>query len=97
MPDLTIERGEGVASDQPSSRATRRHEVYIRRREASAYLLATYGFGAYQTLSKGAVTGDSPEYSKAGRIVLYTREALDAWATGKIGAPRKSSSAAVAA
>ena len=40
------------------------------------------------------MTGHSPVYQKANRIVLYTREALDAWATAKIGAPQKSSSAA---
>jgi len=57
------------------------HDVqYLRRREAAAYLTSRYGFGAEKTLAKGAVTGDSPEYYKAGRIVLYTREALDKWA-----------------
>ena len=60
---------------------------YIRRRKASAYLLEKYGFGAERTLAKGVVTGDTPEFHKAGRIVLYTREALDRWALGKIGEP----------
>jgi len=69
------------------------HDVqYLRRREAAAYLTSKYGFGAEKTLAKGAVTGDTPEFRKAGRIVLYTREALDNWALAKIGAPQKSTS-----
>jgi hypothetical protein len=67
--------------------------VFFRRREAAAYLLTNYGFGAEPTLAKGVVTGDTPEYHKAGRIVLYTREALDAWALGKIRGPVRSTSA----
>ena len=65
---------------------------YIRRRNASAYLIEKYGFGAERTLAKGVVTGDTPEFHKAGRIVLYTREALDRWALGKIGEPVRSTS-----
>ncbi|THD44004.1 MAG: hypothetical protein E7774_11620 [Bradyrhizobium sp.] len=65
---------------------------FLRRAAAAAYLLRKYGFGAERTLAKGAVTGDSPTYRKAGRIVLYTRDALDEWAQSKIGAPRTSSS-----
>jgi hypothetical protein len=69
------------------------HDVqYLRRREAAAYLLSKYGFGAERTLAKGVVTGDTPEFHKAGRIVLYTREALDRWALGKIGEPVRSTS-----
>ena len=67
---------------------------FMRRKAAAKYLLEKYGFGAERTLAKGVVTGDTPAYHKAGRIVLYTREALDAWALGKIGAPRRSSSEA---
>ena len=65
---------------------------FLRRRIAAEYLLQKYGFGAEKTLAKGAVTGDSPEYHKAGRLVLYTREALDKWALSKISAPQKSTS-----
>jgi hypothetical protein len=68
------------------------NDSFLRRRDAAEYLLGKYGFGAERTLAKGAVTGDTPEYRKAGRIVLYTREALDRWALSKIGAPRASSS-----
>lgn len=70
---------------------------YLRRKEAAEYLKSRYGFGAARTLAKGAVTGDTPEFHKAGRIVLYTHEALDAWAQAKIGVPQKSTSDAEAA
>jgi hypothetical protein len=65
---------------------------FLRRKEAAAYLRAKYGFGAERTLAKGAVTGDTPAYQKAGKIVLYTLEALDAWAMSKIGPVRRSTS-----
>jgi hypothetical protein len=65
---------------------------FLRRRQAADYLLTQYGFGAASTLAKGVVTGDSPEYRKAGRMVVYTKTALDEWALAKIGPPRKSSS-----
>lgn len=65
---------------------------FLRRKNAGEYLLGKYGFGAERTLAKGASTGDSPVYSKAGRLVLYRREDLDAWALSKIGAPQRSSS-----
>jgi len=67
---------------------------FLRRKAAGAYFVEKYGFGAPRTLAKAAVTGDGPEYHKAGRAVLYTREALDAWALAKIGAARRSTSAA---
>jgi len=66
---------------------------FLRRDAAAEYLTKTYGFGAARTLAKGVVTGDTPEFHKAGRIVLYTREALDRWALGKIGEPVRSTSA----
>lgn len=65
---------------------------YLRRKEAASYLKSKYGFGSERTLAKGVVTGDTPVYRKAGRIVLYEPDALDAWALSKIGAPQKSSS-----
>lgn len=67
--------------------------TFLRRKAAGAYLTEKYGFGAARTLAKAAVTGDGPEYHKAGRVVLYTREALDKWALAKIGAARRSTSA----
>jgi hypothetical protein len=87
MPDHAIAHVEGVVN--PSMR-------FIRRREAAKYLTDKYGFGAYRTLLKGAVSGDTPAFHKAGRIVLYTREALDVWALAKISGPLKSTSEAAA-
>jgi len=69
-------------------------QTFLRRKPAGVYLTEKYGFGAARTLAKAAVTGDGPEYHKAGRAVLYTREALDKWALAKIGAARRSTSAA---
>jgi hypothetical protein len=68
------------------------HPEYLRRKDAAQDLKSRYGFGASRTLAKGVVTGDTPEYHKAGRIVLYRRESLDAWAASKIGAARRSTS-----
>jgi hypothetical protein len=70
---------------------------FLRRDAAAEYLKSRYGFGSYRTLAKGVVTGNSPEYFKAGRIVLYTRAALDQWALAKIGAARRSTSEVEAA
>lgn len=80
-----------VAAPHPAS-AVGEGTRFLRRKQAAVYLTEKYGFGAAPTLAKGAVTGDSPEFHKAGRIVLYTREALDKWALTKIGAARKSTS-----
>jgi hypothetical protein len=71
---------------------------YLRRQEAARYLTDRYGFGAYRTLAKLASLGGGPEFHKAGeRVVLYTREALDAWALAKISGPIRSTSESVAA
>jgi hypothetical protein len=72
-------------------------QCFLRRRAAAHYLQTKYGFGSYPTLCKGVVTGDSPEYRKAGKIVLYTKEALDAWALSKLGAAVRSTSEACSA
>jgi hypothetical protein len=76
----------------PKGTAAMQDTTFLRRSKASAYLLEKYGFGAERTLAKGVVTGDTPEFHKAGRIVLYTREALDRWALGKIREPVRSTS-----
>ena len=44
------------------------------------------------TLAKGAVTGDTPYFRKAGKMVLYTRASLDERALKKIGPPQRSTS-----
>jgi hypothetical protein len=65
---------------------------YLRRNTAAEYLQAKYGFGAVSTLAKLACVGGGPTFQKAGRAVLYTAEALDAWAQAQIGAVRRSTS-----
>jgi hypothetical protein len=62
---------------------------FLRRVAAAEYLKNKFGFGSERTLAKGVVTGDTPEFHKAGRLVLYTPEALDRWALAKISPPRK--------
>jgi hypothetical protein len=66
--------------------------AFLRRDAAAEYLKNRYGFGSARTLAKGLVTGDTPDYRKCGRLVLYEQEALDRWALVKISAPRRSSS-----
>jgi hypothetical protein len=66
---------------------------YHRRKSAAEYLLKKYGFGAYATLAKLAVTGGGPHFCKVGRMVVYREHELDAWALSKISAPRRSTSA----
>lgn len=65
---------------------------FMRRKQAGDYLTNKYGFGAARTLAKLVVTGGGPEFHKAGRIVLYTKEAIDNWALSKIGVARRSTS-----
>jgi hypothetical protein len=62
---------------------------FLRRTAAAEYLKSKFGFGSERTLAKGVVSGDTPEFHKAGRLVLYTPEALDRWALAKISAPQK--------
>jgi hypothetical protein len=71
---------------------TSSEEQLLRRRQAADYLQSKYGFGAMATLAKGAVTGDTPGYRKAGKMVLYTKGSLDEWALKKIGPPQRSTS-----
>jgi hypothetical protein len=76
----------------PDTLAAEKQKTFMRRVPASTYLKETYGFGGISSLAKGVVTGDTPRYVKAGRLVLYTKEWLDEWALSKIGPPQSSSS-----
>jgi hypothetical protein len=71
--------------------------AFLRERAASEYLTSRYGHGAARTLAKLRCIGGGPEFHKAGRVVLYTREALDSWATGKLSRPLRSTSETTAA
>ena len=66
--------------------------AYLREKAASEYLKAQYGHGAAKTLSKLRCLGGGPEFHKFGRIVVYTRGALDKWATARLSRPLRSTS-----
>jgi hypothetical protein len=67
---------------------------YLRRRDAAKYIRERWGLPcATPTLAKIAcLSSDGPEMRYAGRVPLYTIEALDAWASKRIGPPRRSTS-----
>jgi hypothetical protein len=68
--------------------------LYLRRAAAAKYVRDRWGVPcATRTLAKIAcVASDGPEMHYAGRVPLYTIEALDMWASNKIGPPRRSTS-----
>lgn len=65
----------------------------IRRREASAYLLERHGLPvAYATLEKLASIGGGPAITYFGKVPLYAKTDLDAWAAEKLSKPVASTS-----
>ncbi len=61
------------------------NERLLRRKEASRYLQETWNIPhSAGTLAKLAVTGDGPEYRKAGRTPLYPQDGLDSYARSKL-------------
>ena len=66
----------------------------FRRVAAAEYISRHYFPIAYRTLSKIACTrSDGPPYRLAGRVPLYAKSDLDAWAQTKITPARTSTSA----
>lgn len=66
---------------------------FLRRADAATYVRSTWGIPCSpKWLAKLAVTGGGPIYRKAGRVPLYKAADLDAWAQGRIGEPRRSTS-----
>lgn len=66
---------------------------YLRRRQAARYLNDEWGLPtAASTLAKKAVVGGGPVFHSAGRIPLYSIEALDLYAKARLGNPRRSTS-----
>ena len=58
----------------------------LRRNDAAAYIRNTYGIPCSpRWLAKLAVVGGGPVFHKAGRIPLYPPNALDSWATERLG------------
>ncbi len=67
---------------------------YLRRGDAANYIRMTYGFPcSRQWLAKLAVIGGGPVYRKASRFPIYSIPDLDLWASARIGARRRSTSA----
>lgn len=63
----------------------------LRRSEVPEYLMRVHGIPiAMATLNKLATIGGGPEMQYAGRIPLYTPEALDAWAQQRLSRPVRS-------
>lgn len=65
----------------------------LRRGQAAAYVRANWGIPcAARTLAKLMTTGGGPLVRKAGRIPLYEKGDLDAWAASKLSSKIRSSS-----
>jgi hypothetical protein len=66
----------------------------LRRKEAARYLREVHGIPVEAaTLAKWFSTrSDGPPAYVAGRVPLYPRSELDAWATGRLGPLRRSTS-----
>ena len=71
----------------------------MRRADAARYLRDVHGIPiAAATLAKWFVTrSDGPPAYKAGRVPLYPRAELDAWAARRLGPLRSSTSPQLAA
>jgi hypothetical protein len=69
----------------------------LRRTEAAEYVTATYGIPCSpKTLAKIAcLDSNGPPFRMAGRIPLYPKPGLDAWAQSKIGPLVRSTSEAM--
>lgn len=67
---------------------------YLQRREAARYLTEERGLPtAFTYLQKLATVGGGPEYRRFGKYAVYTQDALDRYADGKLSGPRGSTSA----
>lgn len=62
-------------------------EIYLRRKDAGAYLRGKYGFCSANFLAKLAVSGGGPVMTYAGSMPLYKPSDLDAWAMSKMTSP----------
>lgn len=66
--------------------------LYFRRADAATYLSNKFGFPVSRAwLAKLASTGGGPVFRKAGRVPLYARDDLDAWATARLSEPFRAS------
>lgn len=71
--------------------------IYLTKKEASSYLTGTLGLPvAVQSLSKYITHGGGPAYQKFGGRVVYTKDALLAWANARLSPVYHSSAEEVA-
>jgi hypothetical protein len=69
----------------PQSTTTTNREQLLSRAEAAQYLTECRRIRtSVASLAKFAVTGEGPEFRKAGRIPLYPQDALDSYAEAKL-------------
>lgn len=60
----------------------------LRRKQVPAYLMEKYGIDvAFSTLNKMATLGGGPAMQYCGRIPLYAKTDLDAWAEARLSKP----------
>ena len=86
--------GKGSAANiQPAEEVDPAPGELVRRADAAKYVEDKYGFGcSKRTLAKLACVGGGPRFRMAGRVPLYPKDELDAWARAKIGPLIKSTS-----
>lgn len=61
--------------------------TFLRRKNASQYLLENYGCYTEATLAKLACIGGGPKFRKLGRYPVYTPDDLDKWALARMSGP----------
>ena len=66
--------------------------TFLRRREAAHYIRSKIAIVTPATLAKLATVGGGPSITYAGKVPLYSTEALDAWITSKLSKPARSTS-----
>lgn len=62
------------------------NDTFFRRKQAGDYLFTTYGVCSPHALGRLASVGGGPRFHKAGRLAIYKKSDLDAWAAEKLGA-----------
>lgn len=61
---------------------------FLRRSEAAEYISGRYRIPcSFKTLTNLAWKGGGPQFRRAGRITIYAREDLDAWAMARMSRP----------
>lgn len=66
--------------------------VYMRRKDAAAYLKSKYGIGSPILLAMGAMNGTGPLFRKLGPRVFYEVKELDRWMQERLSEPMRSTS-----